>query len=527
MSSTRDTDQSSSDSRSHDLAAQHGDIKLVDEDSSNTSTTSQWAPAEVSEIDLYKKREKIYTRKIEGFFQRVRLYTGWPLLLGYFFVPWLSIPTAEGEWRQAVLFNLVERKFHLLWFTVWPQDLSILGLILIIAAFALFLVTTLAGRVWCGYTCPQTVWTAIFTWIEQKFEGTRNQRIKLDKQPWSLTKARKKITKHIAWLGFAFLTGFTFIGYFAPIRELSLSLLTFELPIIAVAWIVFFTLATYINAGWMREQVCLYMCPYARFQSAMFDRNTLIVSYDPYRGEPRGARKRGIELADTDMGACVDCQMCAQVCPTGIDIRDGLQYQCITCALCIDACNAVMDKMDYPRGLIRYTTENLLDAERDSTGSRIGKLPLKSVFMRTKVIAYCAVLVVVLGLVGLRLGGIEPVEISVLPDRHALAAHLSDGSTENRFLLRIANKRERTIAANISLDTEARVNNQNFELAYLGPQTIEIASGEVMTIRFKVRAQGEGVQDSASRVPVLPFAVNIEVEGKQYIEESRMVIHQR
>ncbi len=327
--------------------------------SSKTSETppeqinvQEFAPAEVAEIDLYQKREKIYTRKIEGFFQRVRLYTGWPLLIGYFLLPWL-------DWgnRQSVLFDLPARKFHVLWLTFWPQDMSMLAWVLIIAAFGLFAVTNLAGRVWCGYTCPQTVWTAMFMWIEQKTEGSRNQRIKLDQASWSLNKCRKKFLKHSMWLGLAFFTGLTFVGYFSPIRQLSLDVLQLSVHPMAAFWIAFFTLATYGNAGWMREQVCKYMCPYARFQSAMFDPDTLIISYDRDRGEPRGSRKRTEKSGDIGMGNCVDCQLCVQVCPTGIDIRNGLQYECIGCALCVDACNSVMKKMQYPQGLIRYTTE--------------------------------------------------------------------------------------------------------------------------------------------------------------------------
>ncbi len=508
-----------------------GDIPLVElnsENINNNSTdkgadtaTGNWAPSEVSEIDLYQRREKIYTRKIEGFFQRLRLYTGWPLLIGYFLLPWISIQTEGGEWRQAVLFDLLQRKFHLLWLTIWPQDMSLLGLILVIAAFALFLVTSLAGRVWCGYTCPQTVWTAIFMWIEQRFEGTRNQRIKLDKQPLSFDKARKKVTKHAAWLFVAFFTGLTFIGYFYPIRELATAFISFDVSLIAFAWVMFFTLATYINAAWLREQVCLYMCPYARFQSAMFDRNTLIVSYDKYRGEPRGPRKRGLDLEMSGLGACVDCQMCVQVCPTGIDIRNGLQYQCITCALCIDACDAVMDKMNYPRGLIRYTTENSLEASAsDSTRQDSGSLA--SLLLRTKVIAYTLVLALMLSLFLWRVASIDPVEISVLPDRQALASHLSDGSTENRFLLRLANKRERPVRAHVFIDGTSLNKNESDILSYLGPENVDLAAGEVLTVRFKVR-----VKDSHAITPVLPFMVRVDVEGELYAEESRMVIHRR
>ena len=303
------------------------------------------APAEVGEIDLYQRREKIYTRKIEGFYQRVRLFSGWPLLLGYLLLPWL-----EWDGRQAVLFDLPARKFHIFGLTFWPQDAPMLAFMLMIAAFGLFAVTTFAGRIWCGYTCPQTVWTSIFMWLEQKTEGSRNQRIKLDKAPWSAEKIAKKAAKHASWLFVGLVTGMTFVGYFNPIRDLVYDFVTLSPGKWQFLWTLFFTLATYINAGWMREQVCKYMCPYARFQSVMFDQDTLIVSYDKKRGEPRGSRKRNLDRKETDLGDCVACELCVQVCPTGIDIRNGLQYECIGCALCVDACNSVMDKMAVPQG---------------------------------------------------------------------------------------------------------------------------------------------------------------------------------
>ena len=263
-----------------------------------------------------------------------------------------------------MLFDLPARKFHILYMTFWPQDFPLLAWLLIIAAFTLFTVTVSAGRVWCGYTCPQTVWTSIYMWIEQRVEGSRNQRIKLDKAPWSAGKLAKKITKHGMWLGVGFLTGLTFVGYIYPIRDLVYDILTLQVGAWGAAWTVFFTLATYINAGWMREQLCIYVCPYARFQSVMFDQDTLTVAYDATRGEPRGARRRDADRDAGDLGDCISCQLCVQVCPTGIDIRDGLQYQCIGCALCIDACDSVMDKMGYEPGLIRYASERELAGDK-------------------------------------------------------------------------------------------------------------------------------------------------------------------
>lgn len=378
-------------------------------------------PAEVAELDLYQKREKIYTRKIEGFYQRLRMFTGWPLLLGYYCVPWISL-----NGRQAVWFDLPEREFHILGLTFWPQDFPLLAFLLIIAAYSLFAVTVSAGRLWCGYTCPQTVWTSVFMWVEQKFEGTRNQRMKLDKQPWSFNKAWRKIGKHATWLFIAFMTGMTFVGYFYPVRDLVFELATFSTGKWQILWTVFFTLATYTNAGWMREQVCKYMCPYARFQSVMFDPDTLIVSYDAGRGDPRGSRKKSVDPAEAGLGDCIDCELCVQVCPTGIDIRNGLQYECIGCALCVDACNSVMRKMGYDPGLVRYTSERELEGG-------------KTHWLRPRIIGYIVMLTVMVSVFSYNIASRVPLELTVIRDRNNLYVETGDGGIENIYRLHIVN----------------------------------------------------------------------------------------
>jgi cytochrome c oxidase accessory protein FixG len=423
-------------------------------------------------FNLYETREKIFTRSIEGFFQRLRLYTGWPLLLGYFLLPWINV-----DGRQAVLFDLPARKFYVLWMTFWPQDFVLLGWLLAIAAFGLFFITTLWGRVWCGYTCPQTVWTAVFMWAEQVAEGERNQRIKLDKVPSVLTpkgwnnagvnKTWRRLFKHGMWLGFAALTGITFIGYFYGIRDLLSDALLWQLPLVAVAWSVFFTLATYINAGWMREQVCIYMCPYARFQSVMFDRDTLVISYDPARGEQRGARRRDTDHHARGLGDCIDCTLCVQVCPTGIDIRNGLQYQCIGCAACVDACDDIMDKMGYARGLVSYTTENTLAG---------GKWTWK----RPKLIAYAMAMLVMCVLFVVVLWNRVPLSVEVIRDRGALFQQLADGRIENVFRLRI-----------INMDNQAHdfsVHITGLPAATLLPdQAVNVGSGDIHDLLLRVQ----------------------------------------
>ncbi|MFT3930204.1 MAG: cytochrome c oxidase accessory protein CcoG [Spongiibacteraceae bacterium] len=457
----------------------------------------QLAPAEVGELDLYQRREKIYTRSIEGFFQRLRLYTGWPLLLGYFLLPWLN----WGD-RQAVLFDLPARKFYILGLTFWPQDFPLLAWLLIIAAWSLFAVTVFAGRVWCGYTCPQTVWTAIFMWAEQIAEGSRNQRIKLDKAPWSANKIGRKLLKHGMWIGFAFATGITFIGYFSPMRELLPNTFTLDISLMEAAWITFFTCATYINAGWMREQVCLYMCPYARFQSVMFDRDTLIVSYDAARGEPRGARKNILHKTQNNgdpetssLGDCIDCKICVQVCPTGIDIRDGLQYQCINCALCIDGCDSVMDKMGYPRGLIRYTTENLLEGK-----------PYR--WLRPRLIGYGIGVLVMVGLFIFTLSTRVPLRVDILRERDHLYRQTSDGLVENTYTLRVINMDEQP--------HRYRIASSGLENSTLtGPTTIAVDGGDVKELALRITIDPALLE--STRTPII-FAVENEDNPHQHIK---------
>ncbi|MBT8122987.1 MAG: cytochrome c oxidase accessory protein CcoG, partial [Gammaproteobacteria bacterium] len=332
------------------------------------------------EKSLYAKAEKIYPRQVHGLFARMRVLGVLGLLGIYYIMPWI-----QWDGRQALLFDLPARKFHIFFITLWPQDFIYLAALLIIAGLLLFFVTALAGRVWCGYACPQTVWTEAFLWIERKVEGTRLRQQKLDAQPMNARKFRIKATKQFLWIAFAAWTGFTFVGYFTPILELGQRLVEFNLGGWETFWVIFYGFATYGNAGFMREQVCKYMCPYARFQSAMFDKDTLIVSYIPNRGEPRGPRKRSADPKELQLGDCIDCTLCVQVCPTGIDIRDGLQYECIACSACIDACDDVMGKMGYDKGLIKYTTEHEMKG---------GKTRL----IRTRIIIYATILLGIMAL---------------------------------------------------------------------------------------------------------------------------------
>lgn len=370
---------------------------------------------------LYEKEKKIYSREVHGLFALWRV-TGVIILLGiYYGTPWL-----RWQGNQAILLDLPERKFHIFALTFWPQDFFYLAILLIVAAMALFFFTTLAGRLWCGYACPQTVWTEVFLVIERWIEGSRMKQMKLDQSAFNTEKFLKKFSKHFVWIIFSAYTGFTFVGYFTPITGLAEKIIQLSLGPWETFWVVFYSFATYGNAGWMREKVCLHMCPYARFQGAMFDKDTLIIAYNDERGEPRGSRNKNSDYRDKGLGDCINCTLCVQACPTGIDIRDGLQYQCIACAACIDVCNEVMDKMNYKPGLISYTTENVVH----------GKI---SHLLRPKTIISGVILLALLAGLSIALFTRLPLEMDIMRDRNTLYRELPDGLIENVYILKVLN----------------------------------------------------------------------------------------
>ncbi|MCX8087126.1 MAG: cytochrome c oxidase accessory protein CcoG [Rhodocyclaceae bacterium] len=392
---------------------------------STTPNTEQ-----VQEVTLYKARKKIHPRAVTGVFATWRWIFVWLTQLLYYGLPWL-------QWndRQAVLFDLVNRKFYLFGLVLWPQDVFYLAVLLIISAYSLFLFTAVAGRLWCGYACPQTVYTEIFLWIEQKIEGDRSARIKLDKAPLDARKFRLRATKYGLWALLALWTGFTFVGYFTPIKVLWEEIWSWTLGPWETFWVFFYSAFTYVFAGHLREQVCLYMCPYARFQGVMFDPDTLVITYDAERGEPRGQRKKGVDPKSIGKGDCVDCSLCVQVCPTGIDIRNGLQYECIGCAACIDVCDEVMAKMGYPKGLIRYTTENAL-------AQHWGWREILRHVVRPRIIVYTVIL---LGITGGLIWGLAhkaDLRVNVIRDRAVLAREVEGGLIENVYRLQVMNVTE-------------------------------------------------------------------------------------
>jgi cytochrome c oxidase accessory protein FixG len=371
---------------------------------------------------LYRSEVKIYPREIKGRYATLRRLSMFVLLGIFYLGPWI-----RWEDRQALLFDLPARKFYIFGLTLWPQDFIYLALLLIIAAISLFFFTALAGRLWCGFACPQTVWTEAFTWIERAIEGDRAKRMKLDSGAWTFDKVRKKAAKQFFWIVLALYTGYSFVGYFSPIDKLTNDLLSLSAGPWEWFWVLFYGFATYGNAGFMREQVCKYMCPYARFQSAMFDHDTLIIGYDIERGEPRGARRRGTDYKSKGLGDCIDCTMCVQVCPTGIDIRKGLQYECIACAACIDACDQVMDKMQYPRGLIRYSTERALEHKQYR-------------LLRPRTLIYTGILATLCIALVTSLAMTEPVILDVIRDRNTLYRDVGRRGIQNNYTIRIINK---------------------------------------------------------------------------------------
>jgi cytochrome c oxidase accessory protein FixG len=403
-------------------------------------------------ISLYESQDKIYPRSVSGFFTKWRWAMIWLTQLVFYGIPWL-------EWgqRQALLFDLGSRRFYIFNLVLYPQDLIYLTAILIISALSLFLFTAIAGRLWCGYTCPQTVYTEIFLWIEHKIEGDRAARIKLDATKLSAKKLYKKIAKHFVWIIFSLWTGFTFVGYFSPIRDLASSTLSLSLGPWETFWICFYGFATYGNAGFMREQVCKYMCPYARFQSAMFDDDTLIVTYDEERGEPRGSRSRKAEVNIKELGSCIDCSLCVQVCPTGIDIRKGLQYECIGCGACADVCDTVMDKMGYARGLVKYSTQNAI-ANKWTHKQMVQRI------LRPRVLIYSAILgLIIIGLIA-SLWLRTHFRVDVIRDRGVMARLSDDGKLENVYRLQIMNGTESV---------------QHYKLSATGIKDLEIESEAV------------------------------------------------
>ena len=466
---------------------------------SGKKTNTHEISVPLSQVGLYTSENKIYPRSVQGIFARFR-WICVALLLGIFYgLPWLKI---GGE--QALLFDLPARKFTILGLNFWPQDFYLLAILLIISAVSLFFVTALAGRVWCGYACPQTVWTELFMLVERWIEGDRGKRQKLDKGPWNSNKLMRKSGKQIAWIILSLLTGFTFVAYFTPHAILWQELLDFKLGGWELFWILFYSLAVYGNAGFLREQVCKYMCPYARFQSAMFDKDSLIVAYVEDRGEPRGSRKRSDDPAEKGLGSCIDCTLCVQVCPTGIDIREGLQYECIACAACIDVCDDVMDKMGYEPGLIKYTSENAL------AGKKIK-------IFRTRTVLYALFLTVITIIWVSLIVNRQVINADLVKDRNSLYQELDSGMIENVFTLRLMNKADTSTALLLSVEPK--------NLFSLNESTIVIRPENVTQVALRVKADKTALKSSLQNFSLIvtekDSATVIKVFDNKFISPSQ------
>jgi len=452
--------------------------------------------SEPKPASMYESAKKIYPREMGGRFADLSKLATVSLLGLFYIVPWLM-----WDDHQAILFDLPARKFYLIGLTLWPQDFPFLALLLVIAALSLFFFTALAGRLWCGFACPQTVWTEAFIWMEQLTEGKRSPRMKLDKAPWSWNKIRRKGSKQFLWISFSLWTGFTFVGFFTPIRELGVELMTLSAGGWTWFWAVFYGFATYGNAGYMREQVCKYMCPYARFQSAMFDKDTLIISYDEKRGESRGGRKRSVDPKEAGLGDCIDCTLCVQVCPTGIDIRDGLQYECIACAACIDACDSVMDKMNYPRGLVRFTTEHAMQNEQTHV-------------IRPRMMVYGALLMVLIGSLVTSMALRTPIILDVIRDRNSLYRELPDDMIENIYTIKLINQSNDAREFKLTV-----VGVEGIHLDGIG-DAILVDGGGVLSVPVRARVH----RDIAFGVMKIDFiAEALDDSGDRRVEDSRFL----
>ncbi len=454
------------------------------------------ASPEVAVIKMYEARKEIYPREIQGRYASLRWFFVWFTQILFYGLPWL-----EWNGRQAVLFDLGARKFYIFGIVLWPQDFIYLAALLIICAYALFLFTAIFGRVWCGFTCPQTVYTEIFMWFERKIEGNRSARMRLDRQPMSVEKFFRKFSKHTVWIAFALWTGFTFVGYFTPIHVLSHEIAVLSLGPWEWFWVLFYSFATYGNAGWMREQVCKYMCPYARFQSAMFDKDSLIITYDKDRGEPRGARSKSGD-GNKALGDCIDCSMCVQVCPTGIDIRNGLQYECIGCAACVDACNSVMDKIGAPRGLVRYWTDHAM-VQRWATPEIVRHA------FRPRVLIYSAVLLVIVSVFFGTLLTRTPVKMDVIRDRGSMGREVEDGQIENVYRLQIMNTDEGAHRYKLTVEGIDSVR-------LMGTTEVELSATESRAVPVSVRTDaGKGEKGSNKIYFTLTAVDNPQVQVKE------------
>jgi cytochrome c oxidase accessory protein FixG len=452
--------------------------------------------AEAEHWHINTGEETIHAKRVPGRWRTIKWLTGSVWII-FFLGPYLR----WGE-RQAVLFDIPNRQFHIFGVTILPQDFWMLSLLLLFFAILLAVVTALAGRVYCGFFCFQTVWTDVFTWIEERLEGPPQKRRKLEGAPWDATKIRIKATKHLAWLAISFLTGVSFVAWFVDVYVLWAGIFTLQLGSTALITILLFVAGTYGLAGFLREQACFWLCPYARIQGVMIDRTTMVPTYDFYRGEPRGRMVKGKKAEDK--GDCVDCNQCVAVCPTGVDIRHGQSEGCIMCALCIDACDAVMDKIERPRGLIRYESLDQLDGKEE-----------RALWKRPRVWIYSGILGAALIGIGYGLSTLDAIEIKVLHERQPLFVTLSDGSVQNRYTIKILNKMAEDLTVKLSAEGPPGL------LVLGAEESVAAPRGKVTAHNLFVKVPKVNLQGGS--VPITFKAETANKEGKAYLSRRDSV----
>lgn len=458
------------------------------------ANTEQTPP---KKLDMYESHQKIYPRKISGMFRQIKWVTLWVLLGFYYIAPWIRWDRGPNAPDQALLLDVPGRRAYFFFIEIWPQEVYYLTGILILAAIGLFFATALFGRIWCGFACVQTVWTDLFLWVERLVEGDRAKRLRLDQGPLTLSKFFKKIVKHILWLIVSLATGGAWIMYFTDAPTFLVDFFTGNASMTLYSFTAIFAGSTYVLAGWAREQVCIYMCPWPRFQGAMFDEDSLIVTYEEWRGEPRAPARKGENFEDR--GHCIDCKQCVQVCPTGVDIRKGQQMACIGCALCVDACNNMMELKGLPKNLITYDSNHNQLAREQGHKTKINLL-------RPRTWVYLASLGIVLAVMIFSLGTRSRLEVNIIRDRSPLFVMLSDGSIRNGYTYKVLNMERAD--KNYTLSVEGVPDATMHVIGYSdqGVKSVELPAkpDDVAPFRIFVRAPKKGLDGkSTSMVFVL------------------------
>jgi len=476
-------------------AMAHGSVETIEAEAVNSPQRRE----------MYASRVKVHPKRVQGRFRQIKWVVMALTLSVYYLTPWIRWDRGPNTPDQAVLLDFPGRRFYFFFIEIWPQEVYYITGLLLLAAFGLFLVTSLAGRVWCGYTCPQTVWTDLLVTVERWVEGDRNARMRLDRAPWTWGKVRKRAVKHAIWVLIAIATGGAWVFYFADAPSLAVQLASFQAPMIAYLFIAVFSGTTYLLGGLAREQVCTFMCPWPRIQGALFDEDSLLVSYRPHRGEPRGKHKRGQDWEGR--GHCIDCNLCVAVCPMGIDIRDGPQLECIQCALCIDACNSVMRKVDLPPGLISYDTYRNLEAAAKGATARLRLL-------RPRVVIYVGLIVAVAAVMFVALVTRSDLDMTVLRDRNPLFVTLSDGTIRNGYEVKVLNKAhtERRFRLEIEGLADPVLSAVGLKDLQGGPLAFVVAPDNLHALKVFVAA--DAAQVPGGNVPMTFILREVEGQGE-------------